>query len=63
MDDAEYMWVSLAYLPGKIIYAYNLHDKIDNGRVLGKIKRGMYGLPQAKKQEYDQLIENLEPCA
>ena len=61
MDDADYIWVTLEYLPNKIIEAYDLHDKIHNGRVLVKIKRGMYGLPQAGKLAYDQLVDNLAP--
>ena len=57
------MWVTLGYLPDKIIEAYNLHDKIHNERVLVKIKRVIYGLPQAGKLACDQLVENLAPHA
>ena len=63
MDDAKYMWVTLKYLPEKIIESYYLCGNIHNGWVLVKIKRGMHGLPQSGNLAYDQLVENLAPYA
>jgi len=47
--------------------AYELEDLIVDGRVLAEISKGMYGLPQAGRLAYDQLVLNLErngyrPC-
>ncbi len=48
MERSEYMQLKLSNLPHNFIDMYNL-TKIaeDNGNVYIKIKKGMYGLPQA----------------
>ena len=61
MERIEYMWVPVKYLPPAVMDAYNLHDKVVNGRVLVAISKGMYGLPQAGKLAYDQLVKHLAP--
>ena len=47
--------------------ACELDDIIVDERVLAKISKGMYGLPQAGRLAYDQLVLNLgrngyHPC-
>ena len=61
MADTKYMWFPLAYLPDKVMDAYELHDKVQNGRVLVRIVRGMYGLPQSGRLAYNHLKAHLEP--
>ena len=61
MADPEYMWAPLAYLPDEVMDAYELHDKVRNGRVLVCIVQGMYGLPQAGRIAYDKLKAHLDP--
>jgi hypothetical protein len=48
-------------MPDVIIEAYALSSLIVNGRVLFEISKGMYGLPQAGRLAYDQLVEHLAP--
>ena len=48
MDRFEYMKLKLSDLPKDFVTLYNLVSKVDkNGSVYLKIRRGMYGLPQA----------------
>ena len=61
MHRKEYMWVPASLLPDVVIAAYALADLIVNGRVLFEISKGMYGLPQAGRLAYDQLVEHLAP--
>jgi hypothetical protein len=61
MERKEYMWVPENLLPDVVIEAYALSSLIVNGRVLFEISKGMYGLPQAGRLAYDQLVEHLAP--
>ena len=48
MDRFEYMKLKLSDLPEDFVTLYNLVSKVDkNGFVYLKIRRGMFGLPQA----------------
>jgi hypothetical protein len=48
MADLEYMRLRLDIIPEEIIIKYNLRDLVDkDGWVYIKIRKGMYGLPQA----------------
>ena len=48
MDRFEYMKLKLRDLPKYFVKLHNLASKVDkNGFVYLKIRRGMYGLPQA----------------
>ena len=48
MDRFEYMKLKLSNPPEDFVTLYNLVSKVDrNGFVYLKIRRGMYGLPQA----------------
>jgi hypothetical protein len=59
MDECEYMWIPIQFLNAEVIAAYKLEDLIVDGRVLAEISKGMYGLPQAGRLAYDQLVLNL----
>ena len=47
LPTARYMKMKLDILPEEIIAKYNLRNIVHNGWVYIKIKRGMYGLPEA----------------
>ena len=47
LDRPEYMWIQLDQIPQRIQNAYNIANYAVNGRVLVKITKGIYGLPQA----------------
>ena len=61
MKEPEYMKIASKYIPDDIKQRYNLQDKITNGYIYIKIKRGMYGLKQAAVLAHEQLVENLKP--
>ncbi len=60
MERYEYMAIPLADIPETIIKQYNLLEKAHNGMVYVKIRKGMYGLPQAGCIANDKLIPILE---
>ena len=47
MDRYEYMRIPAKDIPADIMEQYNLAPIVHNGHVLTKIRKGMYGLPQA----------------
>ena len=48
MEQYKYFRMKLNLFPKKVIGEYNLCNKVDtNGNVHCKVRRGMYGLPQA----------------
>jgi hypothetical protein len=57
----EYMRIPIDMITQAIIDQYNLTPLIHNGIVYVKIRRGMYGLPQAGRLANDQLIAFLAP--
>ena len=61
MPEPEWMWAPVALIPDEVMDAYSLHNKVKNGKVLVRIDRGMYGLPQAGRLAYDQLVQHLRP--
>jgi hypothetical protein len=61
MTQYEYMRIPLQMLPTAIIEQYNLIPLIHNNCVYVKIRKGMYGLPQAGKLANNQLIAALAP--
>ena len=61
MEDCEYMYIPLELIPDNFMNEYNLWDKVHNNRVYLRIKKGMYGLPQAGKLAHDKLKKVLEP--
>ena len=59
MQRYEYMLVPIDLIPKDIFQEYNLKDKVQNGKVLAEIRKGMYGLPQAGRLAYDKLLTSL----
>lgn len=61
LEDPEYMLVPYNIFPPDIIKHYKIDEKVnEKGLVLAKIIRGMYGLPQAGRLAYEQLLPYLE---
>ena len=65
LDRYEYIRLSIKMFPQNIIDAYNLLGFVHNGYMYCEIQRDIYGLPQAGKLAYNQLVRKLEPhgCA
>ncbi len=61
MSRYEYMRIPIDMLPDAIIEQYDLRLLFHNGYVYVEIRRGMYGLPQARRLANDQLIAFLAP--
>jgi hypothetical protein len=61
MDEYKYMRILMHLIPDEIVDMYNLHDKIIDGHVYAKVRKGMYGLPQAKRIANDKLQKFLLP--
>ena len=62
MDEPEYMRIHERYFPKDIRQQYNIDNIVgDDGYVYCKIKRGMYGLKQAARLAFDQLVKKLQP--
>lgn len=60
MDEPEWMRMKLEDIPHSIRTKYDLDKKVHtDGYVYIKIKKGMYGLPQAGKLAYEQLKTHL----
>jgi hypothetical protein len=59
MSRPEFMRVSLKTIPESIMVEYNLHQYISNGNIYSQINKGLYGLVQASKLAYDQLLARL----
>jgi hypothetical protein len=55
----EYMRISMALLPDKMIRQYNLHDIAQDGYGLIELRKGMYGLPQAGILANKRLTKHL----
>ena len=54
MQEAEYMFIPVKYTPKEFLDEYQLHDHIHDGKLYIRIKKGVYGLPQAGKLAFDQ---------
>ena len=55
----EYAKIAVNLIPQEIMDMYNLHDLVVNGYVYMEISKGMYGLPQAARFAYQQLLPRL----
>ena len=56
----EYIRLNIKIIPQEIINQYNLNKYVDNERwVYFEISKGMYGLPQAGRLAYEQLVKHL----
>jgi hypothetical protein len=61
MERYEYFKMKIDLFPEDIIEEYNLQNKVDDrGFVHCKVRRGMYGLPQAGHIAQEQLIKRLK---
>ena len=63
MSHKEWMWADLKQLPAESIKKYNLEElasKGKNRRVLIRIDKAIYGLPQAGRLAQQQLDKHLE---
>jgi hypothetical protein len=56
MNRYEYMCIPEKDIPATIMTQYNLAPLLHNGAVYIKIRKGMYGLPQAGRIANDQLL-------
>jgi hypothetical protein len=59
MERPEYMRIPLKMIPQQIIDEYNLQELAHNGYVYFQVDKGLYGLVQAGKLAYDQLLQRL----
>jgi Reverse transcriptase (RNA-dependent DNA polymerase). len=60
MPEFEYMKILLHLLPEEVITHYKLHDMAEGGEyAYMQIQKGMYGLKQARRIAYDQLVTHL----
>ena len=59
MTRYEYMKIPHTLVPDEIKIQYDLKNKVSNGHIYVKIRKGMYGLPQAGCIAHDQLVKHL----
>ena len=60
LPSAEYMRIHSKYFTEDIKSKYNINNlQYDDGYVYCKIQKGMYGLKQAARLAYEQLVKNL----
>jgi hypothetical protein len=59
MDTPEYMYIQSTHFPPAARHRYNIAALEHNGRVLCRINKGIYGLPQAGRLAQDRLIAHL----
>ena len=59
MERPEYMRISIKLIPQSIIDKYNLLQHLHNGHIYFQVDKGLYGLVQAGKLAYDQLLQRL----
>jgi hypothetical protein len=60
LDRPEYVRIQLAVIPEEFILEYNLTAFVHNGWVYFEIKKGVYGLKQARKLANDLLTKRLD---
>ena len=56
----QYMKIPVEVIPKEIMEKYNLKEKVCGGYVYVEIRKGMYGLKEARKLAYDELKPHLE---
>ena len=60
MKRYEYLHLKLSTLPDNVIEEYKLHEKVTHdGYIYVKVRKGMYGLPQAKISAQELLKKRL----
>ena len=56
----EYIKLKMSDVPEEIQREYNLHEKVtEDGHVYVEVRRGMYGLPQARLIAQEELEQRL----
>jgi len=60
-SDYAYMRIPISAIPDAIMDHYKLHDLVHNGHVYVEIRKGMYGLPQARRLANEHLQRLLLP--
>ena len=53
------MWIKMVDIPQDIIDQYGLTAKAVNGKVLVEIRKGMYGLKQARRIANDRIKQHV----
>ena len=61
MDCYEYIQLSINIIYDKMIEQYDIQDMEKYGYVYAKIRKGVYGLPQASKIARNFRTETLPP--
>ena len=62
MDEYEYIRIPYKWIPEEIRKQYNLQDFVEpDGYVYCEVRKGMYGLKQAARLAFEQLVKNLAP--
>ena len=62
MTHYYYMYIPLCWFPQDIIDQYNIMDLVDkDGFVSVEIRKGVYGLKQAARIDFDRLVKLLKP--
>ena len=59
MNRPEYMRIPLKIIPQQMIDDYDLTELAHNGYIYFQVDKGLYGLVQAGKLAYDQLLQRL----
>ena len=59
LPDSEWMWVPLSLCPPATRRRYGLDALARDGKVLVRLSKGIYGLPQAGKLARDKLVDHL----
>ena len=60
MDEYEYMWLSQCISPQDFIDENQIEHLFINNRIIVKIRKGVYGLPQERRLAYIELIKHLQ---
>ena len=60
MKRYEYILVPVDMIPDGIFKEYKLNDLVQNNKVLVKIRKGLYGLPQVGQMSYEKLVTHLK---
>ena len=62
MKTFEYIKIPFRWIPEEIRQQYNLYDLVEpDGYVYCEVRKGMYGLKQAARLAFDNLIKLLAP--
>ena len=60
MDRDKYIMIQNSMIPQEFVEIYNLAEKARNGCICSRVTKVMYGIPQAVRISYDELLKHLE---